>query len=75
MTNDINHNLGIDGLPGAIVEMLVNENIKKPKLWFSIAKLPFAIDLQYLTLNVCLCEWYIFLNQLLQRGYSSVEVS
>ena len=35
---------------------------KKPKLRFSIAQLLFTIDLQYLTLNVCLCEWYIVTN-------------
>ena len=29
---------------------------KNPKLWFSIAQLLCTIDLQYLTLNVCLCE-------------------
>ena len=57
-----NDNLGIDGLPEAIFEMLVMENNKKPKLWFSIAQLLFTLDLQNLTLNVCRCEWYILIN-------------
>ena len=52
----------INGLPRAIFEILVTENNKKPKLWFTIAQLLFTIDLQYLTLNVCLCEWYILIN-------------
>ena len=57
-----NVNLGIDGLPGAIFEMLAMENNKKPKLWFFIVQLLFIIDLQYLPLNVCFCEWYILMN-------------
>ena len=48
--------------PGAIFEMLVTENNKKPKLWFSIAQLLFTIDLQYLAINVCLCKWYTLIN-------------
>ena len=68
-------NLVINGLPGAIFEMLVTENNKKPKLWFSIAQLLFTIDLQYLTLNVCLCKWCILIHKLLQKEYSSGEIS
>ena len=49
-------------LPRAIFEMLLTENNKKPEFRFSIAKLLFTIDIQYLTLNVCLCEWYILIN-------------
>ena len=45
-------NLGIDGLPRAIFEMLVTENNKETKLWFSIAQLLSTIDLQYQTSNV-----------------------
>ena len=42
----------INGLPGAIFEMLVTENNKKPKLWFSITQLLDTIDLQYSTLKM-----------------------
>ena len=44
----------------AIFEILVLENNKKPRL--SITQLLITIDLQYLTLNVCLYEWYILIN-------------
>ena len=52
INQDVNNNLGMNGLTEAIFKMLGTENKKRPKLWFSITQLLIIIELQYSPLNV-----------------------